>query len=612
MKISFQKIMPIAIIIFVLGLNLFLGLSRLGQYSAVDEPYWTYDRTPDFWNAIAKQKWSKTDINDKPGITVAILSGIGLIKSDPLAYKSLRDEPKTDEQLQTINAINFNLRLPIFLFYILSLPFFYFFLRKLFEQTTAILGFIFIGLSPIILGITLIINPDSLLWIFATLSVLAYLIFQKNEEKKYLYFSGVLLGLALLTKYVANILYVFFLVLPFLEYIFIEKKPPLRNYLQKFLKDYAVLILISMLTFFILYPATWKDIDILWKGTFLSDAFKKVWPLFAFVLVLIFADIVALKQKVTGFILNSLSRYSHLLMQFFAALFLTLIVFIFLDIYLGMKPFDFEGVISSPKGVGTGSNIFEIYLRSITANLYVLIFGLSPIVSISFFIALLFNLKKRLAYNNEARITLYFSLFILLYYFASTVNDVIATVRYQIIIYPFAFIIAAIGLNYLMSLPKVKKYLPSVVVYFLVITFSTLSLLIVRPFYFTYASSFLPKQYILNIKDMGDGSYEAAQFLNALPNARELNIWSDKGAVCAVFIGNCTTNFKKRDFINSDFDYFVLSMGRQSRTLKLSLGVNDHYDFKKAYETNETIFNLVLGDHPSNFVKIIDTNIIKK
>ena len=612
MEIFFKKALPTTIIVFILSLNLFLGLSRLGQYSAVDEPYWTYDRTPDFWNAIANQKWSKTDINDKPGITVAILSGIGLLKSDPLAYKSLRDDPKTEAQLQIIDAINFNLRLPIFLFYIFSLPFFYLFLRKLFNQSTAILGFIFIGLSPIILGISLIINPDSLLWIFATLSVLAYLIFQKNTEKKYLYFSGMLLGMALLTKYVANILYVFFLILPFLEYIFMEEKPPLKNYLQKFIKDYAILILVSMLTFFIFYPATWKDLDILWKGTFLSDAFKKVWPLFAAVLVLIFADTAAFKQKIFGFILNILSRYRHWLIQFFAILFIILIVFVFLDVYSSMKPFDFESVISSPKGIGIGSNIFEIFLRSITANLYVLIFGLSPIALISFCVALLFNLKKKTSYTIEARVTLYFSLFILFYYLASTVNDVIATVRYQIIIYPFAFIIGAIGLNRLINLPQIKKIIPNAGFYFLIIFFSIISLLTVKPFYFTYASNFLPQQYILNLKDMGDGSYEAAQFLNQLPNAHELNIWSDKGAVCAVFVGNCTTNFKERDFENANFEYFVLSMGRQSRTLKLSLGVNDHYDFKKAYATNETIFNLVLDNRPNNFIKIVDTAILKK
>jgi hypothetical protein len=277
-----------------------------------------------------------------------------------------------------------------------------------------------------------------------------------------------------------------------------------------------------------------------------------------------------------------------------------------------MKPFDFEGVISSPKGVGAGSNVLEIYIRSIAANLYGLIFGLSPIVFFSFCTALIFNVKKRESYTSEARVVFYFSLFILFYYFASTVNDVIATVRYQIVIYPFAFIIAAIGLNYLMNMARVKKLLPHMTIYLLAIIFTAFSLFSVKPFYFTYASSLLPQEHILNIKDMGDGSYEAAQFLNHLPNAHALNIWSDKGAVCAVFVGNCTTNFKKSDFAKANFDYFILSNGRWSRTRKLSLGVNDHYDFEKAYTTNEAVFSLSLGNRTSNFIKIVNTDILKK
>ena len=146
-----KKIFPIAIIALVLAINLFLGLTRLKNYSAVDEPYWTYQRTPKFWNAVLNAKWSKTDINDKPGITVALLSGAGLLKIDPLLYKELREKEKTPEQLEKINTINFFFRLPIFLLALALLPLFYWLLRKLFDETTALIGFLFISLSPILL-----------------------------------------------------------------------------------------------------------------------------------------------------------------------------------------------------------------------------------------------------------------------------------------------------------------------------------------------------------------------------------------------------------------------------------------------------------------------------
>jgi len=58
--------------------------------------------------------------------------------------------------LKDINDINFYFRLPIYLFCVLLLPLFYILLKKLFDETTALIAFIFISLSPILLGISLI------------------------------------------------------------------------------------------------------------------------------------------------------------------------------------------------------------------------------------------------------------------------------------------------------------------------------------------------------------------------------------------------------------------------------------------------------------------------
>ena len=225
METPFKKYLVPLVIGIVLVSNLWFGLERLGNYSSVDEPYWTYGRITKFWNGVKAHNWKSTNVNDKPGITVAILSGAGLATIDPMPYKSLRGDVKTEAELRDINTINFVFRLPIYLFCVLLLPLFYFLLRKLFDETTALVSFTLIGLSPILLGISLIINPDSLLWLFLPLSLLSYLVFQKNNQSRYLYATGMLLGAALLTKYVANILYVFFFFLPFLEYIFSKEKP---------------------------------------------------------------------------------------------------------------------------------------------------------------------------------------------------------------------------------------------------------------------------------------------------------------------------------------------------------------------------------------------------
>lgn len=604
METPFKKYLVPLVIGIVLVSNLWFGLERLGNYSSVDEPYWTYGRITKFWNGVKAHNWKSTNVNDKPGITVAILSGAGLATIDPMPYKSLRGDVKTEAELRDINTINFVFRLPIYLFCVLLLPLFYFLLRKLFDETTALVSFTLIGLSPILLGISLIINPDSLLWLFLPLSLLSYLVFQKNNQSRYLYATGMLLGAALLTKYVANILYVFFFFLPFLEYIFSTEKPELISYLKRALRNYAIIVALSMATFFILYPAAWVNPDILLKGTFLSKAFESTWPLFAVILSAITADIFIARGRITTILLDGLSHYRHLIMQATMALVLFGIVFVLVNTTTGMPWLDSNGALASPKGDGTGSRLF-IYADRIVADLYSLIFALSPLAFFSLVGAFLLTFQKKWRESYEAKIVLYLTFFILFYYLASTVNNVVATVRYQIALYPLAFIIAGIGLGALLSWERTKKYLSPPLAIALVILISLMTLLSIKPFYFAYSSPLLPERYFVNLKDMGDGSYEAAAYLNSLPNPESLTVWSDKGAVCAVFKGKCIIGFSNKRIKGVHFDYVVVSSGRKSRTLKLAGSAQGIIDFKKAYATDDTVYAVTIGGRPNNYVKVL-------
>lgn len=601
-----KKITPFLVILAVLAINFSLGFPRLSTFSAVDEPYWTYGRVSKFWTSVAEHKWRSTNVNDKPGITVAILSGVGLLRFDPMQYKSLRGDVKTDAELRDVNSINFYFRLPIFIFALLLLPLFYLFLRKLFDQTIALLGFIFIGLSPILLGISLLINPDALLWLFLPLSLLSYLVFQKTQNKKYLYISGVLLGLSLLTKYVANILYVFFFVLPFLEYIFAEKKPEIKSYLKKSLLDYAILVAISMAVFFALFPATWTNVSLLLKGTFLSKAFESTWPLFAGTIAFIALDMLALKGKITKFILDKISQYKISLINIFAGIFIAIIFAALIDTYAGMRFFDILGMITSPKGIGGDP------VSAVLADFYSLIFGLHPLILIAFLFGIFQLFQKRKEHPYGAKIIFYLMLFILFYYAASTVNNVVATVRYQIALYPFTFIIGALGLEKILEMlaKKIKREIPQILLFGIIILILTYSLISIKPFYFAYASDLLLNSYLLNMKDMGDGSYEAANFLNNLPDAQNMAIWSDKGAVCEEFVGKCTIGFQQSDLKDSHFDYFVVSTGRKSKTIKTD--ATHIIDFPVAYSTENYAKKIVIGGRPGNFVKVVPGEIVYK
>ncbi|EKE18613.1 MAG: hypothetical protein ACD_9C00286G0004, partial [uncultured bacterium] len=297
----------LALLFLIMALSGVFGNYKLAQFSAVDEPLWTFDRIPSFWKNISEKNWSNTNISDKPGITVAIISGIGLLDVNPYLY----DEKNESSKNLNIEKMNYALRFPLLLFTILMLPMFYFLIERLLGAKTALLATAMIGLSPILLGMSRIINPDALLWIFAPLSILSFLIYQKKQLSAYLYLAGIFLGLAILTKYVANILYVFFFGMIFLEYIFNFQRyenTTVRKYLKCSIINFLILVIISLATFYLLYPGTWLRPDRIFKGTIMSQAFISTWPIFAAIFSLLLADTIFFKNKFIGSALIFLSK----------------------------------------------------------------------------------------------------------------------------------------------------------------------------------------------------------------------------------------------------------------------------------------------------------------
>jgi hypothetical protein len=604
-----RKTLTTLIILSVIIVNLGFGSYHLAEFAAVDEPLWTHDRIPKFWTNVADGEFWKTMVSDKPGITTAIISGVGMHWISPVYYKSASWNEDSLREYIGIGNLNFDLRFPILLFNCLMLLVFYSFIKKLLGKTVALVSLVLIGLSPLLLGISTIVNPDSLLWIFAPLSLLAYLAYLKDQENRYLYLTGIFLGLAVLTKYVANIMYVFFFGLIFLEYVINRSKyenSSAANYFKKAFADYFILIFLSLMTFFLLLPAAWVDINRVLEGTIMSKAFISIWPAFLGIIGLIMAHIFIFKNKFISTATDFLSRYRLVFIIIFNLSFAALIILTIINTYSGMKFYDLESILASPKS----SKDFGGFLGLMLANFYSLVFGLTPLAFLAMFFSSLSNIfpgKK----NKEATIWFtYITLFILFYYLASTVEGVSATVRYQIILYPLAMILSAIGISQFINIEQIKKYLIPGFVYLGVLIISIYSLNSIRPFYFSYASDFLPNQYVLNLKDMGDGSYEAADYLNKLPDAKNLVVWTDKKGVCSFFAGACTSGF---DFSQPEkIDFFVVSSGRESRTSKMTAGKIVSGDkmseaVNNIYSQDSYDYKLEIGGRPNNFVKIVSS-----
>lgn len=604
-----SKIITILIFASIIISSLYFGLPRLKNFSGVDEPYWSYDRVPNFWNAVKTQQWKKTNICDKPGIPLAMISGAGLpfVNENIKALGKLRYDAKTPEQVQQIRDLYYHLRLPVFLFTLLMLPLFYFLIKKLLGKTTARFATIFIGFSPVLLGISLIINSDAMLWILTALSTLSLFVFLKNDQKKFLILSGFMLGLSVITKYVANILFVYFFFIFLLEYVLhAHKNIEIKKYLQNSLSNYLIIFVTAMVTAFVFFPATWVKFSTLINATVGNAVFSSTWPLFVGIIGLLALDTLILKAKVSNIIFGFFIRYKDWLVKIVSGLFLALSLIIFLHVYAKIHLFDIHGLIASPKGIGDGSAL-QKYVGAILADLYSLFFSISP-VALFFLLFPICKIFQKKELERDSISIIYILIFILIFYLGSAVNDVVTTVRYQIMTYPLAFVLAAIGVHQFMEIKKIKKLAPAWASYAIIIVLLLFSLFSIKPNFLAYASEILPTDMSVNLKGMGEGSFEAAAYLNSLPGAHEMTIWSDKGAVCEAFVGRCFIDFKNKTFKENHIEYFVVSTDRKSRSLKMSNGKVGNTDFNQLYSSTTSAFEVIIGERAINFVKVIKAN----
>lgn len=601
-----SRIITILIFLTITISSFYFGYSRLTNFSGVDEPYWSYGRVPNFWNAIKEMKWKNTNICDKPGIPLAIISGTGLpfIGENPKSLKNLRYEAKTPDQLQKISSVYFHLRLPVFLFTILILPLFYFLIKKLLDARTAKFATIFIGLSPVLLGISLIINSDAILWIMTALSTLSLFVFLKNNERKYLLLSGFFLGLSVITKYVANVLFIYFFVIFLLEYIMhAHENTSVGEYLKSALANYLTLFATAMASAFVFFPATWVNFHTLIKATVGNAVFSSTWPLFVGVITLLAVDVLALDAKFSNVVFDFFTSKKILLAKMISGIFIALAVFVFLHVYGGLKLYNLQAIVASPKGLGSGS-ILHKYIGALSGDLYSLIFSISPLILI-FLLFSVFSIFRKKQLERDSITVFYILIFIFIFYLGSAVNNVINTVRYQIMTYPLVFVLAAIGISQILQHEKIRRSVPMTMAYVASIMILLASLSFVKPNFLAYASEILPANFIVNLKGMGEGSYEAATYLNSLPDAHNMTIWADKGAVCERFVGNCVIDFKKATFEQAKISYFVVSTDRRSRSLKMSGSINSIVDFRKLYQTNDTAHTITIDNNPNDYVKII-------
>lgn len=595
---------PKYLLVLVLAAYCAFGLYHLTQFVTADERYWVYERIPQYWKAIAEGKWKKTFINDKPGVTLALISGTSLLfEPHPDKHFEEQDDRILRYETEHTESLYLAFRLPLLIASTLLLVIFYRLISRLSGPWVALFTVTLTALSPIILGISQIVNPDTTLWSFGALALFSYFSLLRFEEKKYVFLTIIFTAFAILSKYVAIVLLPFFLLVALFRFLSAEATPGmLCSLLKKDLRAWAVIVIGSLSTTCLFLPALL--IDSKYLAEFIQTVPDKevlmgiAGSLFALLLLDTFALRSRLFFTLRRFTL-ALGATLPLFASFFALLLLSLIVIrnffpdwsIFTAIAFDIKD------LSDARYYTNIPNFFEAFLLEWNP----LVFSLTPLTLVGFFAALSLFFRTKDASALFMPVSLLF--FFLVYTVLLIYSNILTTPRYSIMLYPLFAYLAALGFQALAA--KIALAASQTIVFLILFFGSLCSLYFSAPFYFNYTNFLLPKSSLIQ-DAWGYGGYEAAKYLNTLPDAKHLTVWADYYGVCEFFVGRCLTAYTfDKEQISPD--YYVLTrrgkmryMSRSPRWERLS-GLTAY----RYYGTPNPDWELFIGDRPGNFIRVV-------
>ena len=473
MKIQKEKIIILAFLLASIASFFSFGFYHLTKSETTDEHLWKYERIGNYWEALKEKDWKKTYINDKPGVTIALFSGIGLLfEPEPESHR-IKNGLFTIFDVSRTERLNFVFRFPILLLATFSLFLFFWLIRQAFDSDwLALFSTMFIALNPILIGITKIINPDSFLWIFSGLSVFSYLAYLNKKELKFILLAGIFTGFALLSKYTAIILFALYFLFLLSTILFKngdeENKMSSKFILKEFFNLLAMFI-ISIVVFVFFIPAIFVEPSYLTKG--IAQFFRRGdFTGFIFFAIFLLGAIAYFREKLFDAMENFFSKHKKKLLIAASCLFLLLVLIIITNVWTGQKLIPFDQLrdtayAQEPKKFNFGKMLkgigfLEKNLQLYSLEAYPFIFSLTPL---SFLLVIFLAGKSicRKIKNSFSPALLSILTFSLIYFLMTLSVRVVANVRYSLILQIlFAFLSAIALFEFLESLQlKEEKHL---------------------------------------------------------------------------------------------------------------------------------------------------------
>jgi len=254
-----DRLLPLALFL----LALLPRAPSLDAFLTADEPTLRIAGSVRFLTALSQREWTATYQFRHPGVTTMWAGTLGLATlnaTDPTLLSPLREtalEEREDPFLTLLSQRVINLlpavRLPVVLITAASVVGVYLLAKRLWGPKIALLSALLVTFDPFFLAHSRLFHTDPLLTAFATLSFLSLLTYLEDRRLSFLIFSGLMLGLALLSKVTALVLIPWGAAIATLDRFW-------RSDTEKVVRLYLSLILwasLAALVFFLLWPAMW-------------------------------------------------------------------------------------------------------------------------------------------------------------------------------------------------------------------------------------------------------------------------------------------------------------------------------------------------------------------
>ena len=185
---------------------LILRMINLGVVFTTDANLWL-NCFQHFGNAIFNSDFASTYVTYHPGVismwfASIILQKKGLIFPGPHPPPGDFVTPNPNLTPEIAECMRFYVYIPYLIISIIGILLVYYLIKRLFNnKRLSLLTSLFLAFSPSYIGYTRnYLDQDIILASFSIVSILCFLIYIKEERFKFLIFSGISFGLALLTK----------------------------------------------------------------------------------------------------------------------------------------------------------------------------------------------------------------------------------------------------------------------------------------------------------------------------------------------------------------------------------------------------------------------------